>query len=78
MVTIVKHVREHEFIGDDESPVKGSYFYLQVIKDDGVKLDKRHFISEDRLAGFAFIPKAGDKVLVYASDGKIIDMLQDK
>lgn len=78
LVTVVKHVREHEFEGSDGKIVKGTYFYFQVTNDDGVVMDKRQFIPDDRLAGFAFIPKAGNKVLVYTHEGKIVDMLQDK
>lgn len=78
MVTVIKHVREHQFTGDDNKAVKGMYFYLQVTQDDGRQVDRRIFVGEDRLAGFAYIPKAGDKVLIYSSDGKVVDMLKDK
>ena len=78
LVTVVKFVREHEFEGSDGKMVKGAYFYFQVTKPDGTVVDKRQFIPDDRLAGFAFIPKAGNKVLIYTHEGKIVDMLQDK
>ena len=78
LVTIVKHVREHEFEGADGKMVKGCYFYLQVIKGDGGVVNSRQFVPGERLVNFAFIPKPGHKVLVYTHEGKIVDMLQDK
>lgn len=78
MVSLVKAVREHSFIGDDDKEVKGMYFYLQVIQADGRQDNRRVFVGEDRLADFAYIPKTGDRVLVYANNGKIVDMLKEK
>ena len=71
-------VREHEFEGDDKQPVKGTYIYLVVPRADGVQETRRVFVSEDRLAEFAYVPKVGDNVLVFASNGKVVDMLKTK
>lgn len=78
MVTLVKAVREHCFTGDDNREIKGVYFYLQITQEDGRQDNRRVFIGEDRLADFAYIPKAGDRILVYASNGKVVDMLKEK
>lgn len=69
-------VREHEFVGGDNKPVKGTYIYLLVPRESGAQETRRVFVSEDRLAEFAYIPKVGDTVLVFASNGKIVDMLK--
>ena len=78
MVTLVKAVRDHSFEGDDGKEIKGKYIYLQVIRDDGSYVNKRYFIAEDRLLDFAYIPSLGDRVLVYSSNDKIVDMLKDE
>ena len=78
MVTLVKAVRDHAFEGEDGKEIKGKYIYLQVIRDDNSQVNKRFFIAEDRLLDFAHIPSPGDKVLVYTSNDKIVDMLKDK
>lgn len=78
MKTVVKFIREHEFEGSDGKMIQGSYFYFQVTKDDNSVVDRRQFIPADRLVNFAYIPRIGDKVLVYTNEGKIVDMLQDK
>ena len=78
MVTFVKAVRDHAFEGEDGKEIKGKYIYLQVIRDDSSQVNKRFFIAEDRLLDFAHIPSPGDKVLVYTSNDKIVDMLKDK
>ena len=78
MVTVVKYVKEHEFEGSDGRMIQGSYFYFQITKDDGSVVDRRQFIPAERLVNFVYIPRVGDKVLVYADNGKIVDMLQDK
>ena len=78
MVTLVKALRDHTFTGDDNKEVKGKYIYLQVVRDDGSQVNKRYFIPEDRLLDFAHIPSAGDRVLVYTSNDKIVDMLKDE
>lgn len=71
-------VRDHEFVGDDQKPVKGKYIYLTVPRDNGTQEARRVFVSEDRLVEFAYIPKTGDNVLVFASNGKVVDMLKTK
>ena len=78
MVTEVMAVREHAFVGDDDKEVKGTFIYLKITQDDGRVDTRRVFIGEDRLVDFAYIPKAGDKVLVFASNGKVVDMLKVK
>lgn len=78
MYAEVMAVREHGFIGDDNKEVKGTYIYLKVTQEGGRVDTRRVFVGEDRLAEFAYIPKAGDKVLVFASNGKVIDMLKAK
>lgn len=78
MYADVVAVREHQFIGDDDKEVKGMYIYLKITQGDGRVDTRRVFVGEDRLADFAYIPKAGDKVLVFASNGKVIDMLKAK
>ena len=77
MTTIVKHVRDHSFEGENGQEIKGKYLYLQVIRDDGAQVNKRVFVAEDRLLDFAYIPSVGDRVLVYTSNDKIVDMLKD-
>ena len=77
MVTLVKAIRDHSFEGEDGKEIKGKYIYLQVIRDDGSQANKRVFIAEDRLLDFAHIPEVGDRVLVYTSNDKIVDMLKD-
>lgn len=71
-------VRDHEFEGDDGQLVKGTYIYLVVPCDNGRQETRRVFVGEDRLAEFAYIPKVGDNVLVFASNGKVVDMLKTK
>lgn len=78
MTTEVMAVREHSFTGDDNREIKGMYIYLKVTQDEGRVDTRRVFVAEDRLADFAYIPKAGDKVLVFASNGKVVDMLRAK
>ncbi|MDD6159986.1 MAG: hypothetical protein PUB51_02505 [Oscillospiraceae bacterium] len=78
MTTEVMAVREHKFLGEDCKEVTGSYFYLKITQDDGRVDTRRVFIGEDRLTDFAYIPKSGDKVLVFASNGKVVDMLKSK
>lgn len=78
MVTEVMHVREHSFNGDDNKEVKGMFIYLKITQDEGRVDTRRVFVAEDRLADFAYIPKAGDRVLVFASNGKVVDMLKAK
>lgn len=77
MVTIVKHIRDHSFEGENGQEIKGKYIYLQVTRDDNTQANKRVFVAEDRLLDFAHIPAAGDRVLVYTSNDKIVDMLKD-
>ena len=74
----VVEVREHEFVGDDNKPVKGSYIYLLVPRESGNEDTRRVFVSEDRLAEFAYIPTVGDTVLVFYSNGKVVDLLKAK
>ena len=78
MVTLVRAVRDHAFVGDDGKEIKGKYFYLQFIRDDNTQTNKRSLIAKDRLLDFAHIPSPGDRVLVYTSNDKIVDMLKDK
>lgn len=78
MVTEVMAVREHSFTGDDNKEVKGMFIYLKITQDEGRVDTRRVFVAEDRLADFAYIPKAGDRVLIFASNGKVVDMLKAK
>ena len=78
MVTEVLAIREHAFEGDDGQEVKGSYIYLKITQDEGRVDTRRIFVGDDRLADFAYIPKAGDRVLIFASNGKVVDMLKAK
>lgn len=78
MYADVVAVREHQFVGDDDKEVKGMYIYLKVNQEGGRVDTRRVFVGEDRLADFAYIPKGGDKVLVFASNGKVVDMLKAK
>lgn len=78
MVTEVMAVREHSFNGDDNKEVKGMFIYLKITQVEGRVDTRRVFVAEDRLADFAYIPKAGDRVLVFASNGKVVDMLKAK
>lgn len=76
MVTEVVGMRDHEFDTEDNSVVKGTFIYLKITMSDDRVETRRVFVSEDRLAEFAHIPKVGDKVLVFASNGKIVDFLK--
>lgn len=78
MTTKVLNVREHEFTGDEDKQIKGMYIYLEITKGNGEVETRRVFIGEDRLADFAYIPKAGDNVVVFASGGKVVDFLKAK
>ena len=74
----VVRVREHEFTGDDNQTIKGMFFYLTVDREGGGVDTRRVFASEDRIAEWAYVPKAGDVVLVFYSNGKVIDMLKSR
>ena len=78
MVTEVMAVREHSFVGDENKEVKGMFFYLKITQSEGRVDTRRVFVAEDRLADFAYIPKVGDRVLIFASNGKVVDMLKAK
>ena len=74
----VVEIREHEFEGDDGKLVKGMFFYLTVPRKEGNLDTRRIFASDDRVAEWAYIPKVGDNVLVFVSNGKVIDMLKSR
>lgn len=76
MVTEVVAVREHEFMGEDNSVISGMFFYLKItLKDERVET-RRVFVNSDRLVEFAYVPKVGDKILVFASNGKVVDFIK--
>ena len=76
MVTKVLNIRPHEFTGDKDEQVQGSFIYLLVTKENGTEETRRVFVSDDRMADWAYIPKVGDRVVVFASNGKVVDMLK--
>lgn len=76
MTTVVVGMRNHDFSGDDGSVIKGVFIYLKITMNDGKVETRRVFVSEDRLAEFAYIPNVGDEVLVFASNGKVVDFIQ--
>lgn len=76
METKVLKVMPHEFEGTDKEIIKGQYIYLLVTRANGSEDTRRIFVSDDRLAEWAHIPKAGDVVHVFAKDGKVVDMLK--
>ena len=78
MTTEVVNVRKHSFEGDDGKMVEGVFFYLKITQADGRIDTRRVFVGDDRLKDFAYVPQAGDKILVFASNGKVIDMLKAK
>lgn len=78
MYAEVMAVREHQFVGDDNKEVKGMFIYLKVDQEGGRVDTRRVFVGEDRLADFAYIPKGGERVLVFSSSGKVVDMLKAK
>ncbi|WP_295581768.1 hypothetical protein [uncultured Oscillibacter sp.] len=75
METKVLKVMPHEFEGQDKNVIKGSYVYLLVTRSNGTEETRRIFVSDDRMAEWAHVPKEGDIVYVFAKDGKVIDML---
>ena len=76
MVTKVLDIRPHEFTGDNNEQVQGNFIYLLVTKENGAEETRRIFASDDRMAEWAYIPKLGDRVVVFASNGKVVDMLK--
>ena len=76
MVTEVVAVRDHDFTGEDGNVIKGVFFYLKITLQDGRVETRRAFVNEDRLVDFAYLPKVGDKILVFASNGKIVDFIK--
>ena len=76
METRVLKVMPHEFEGADKTIIKGQYIYLLVTRANGIEDTRRVFVSDDRLAEWAHIPREGDMVHVFAKDGKVIDMLK--
>lgn len=76
METKVLKVMPHSFEGSDKDMVVGQYIYLLVTRANGSEETRRVFVSDDRLAEWAHIPKAGDVVHVFAVSGKVVDMLK--
>lgn len=76
METKVLKILPHSFEGSDKEEVVGQYIYLLVTRANGSEETRRVFVSDDRLAEWAYIPKVGDMVHVFVSNGKVIDMLK--
>ena len=75
METKVLKVMPHEFEENNNDLIEGSFVYLLITRNNGIEETRRIFVSDDRMAEWAHVPKVGDKVYVFAKDGKVIDML---